>query len=101
MIYQKANEHDSKIHERVKEENEQKGLRPEKLYADSSYINGVSIQDYRKQGQELMGYIQAERTPKPEDFRVEKFSIDMKTLEATCPAGQVSKRPPPLEVASF
>lgn len=92
MIYQKANEHDSKIHEKVKEGNEQKGLQPDKLYADSGYVNGASLKEYKQHGQELMGYIQKETTAKPEAFKVEKFSIDMKTLEATCPAGHMSEK---------
>jgi transposase len=90
MIYQKANEYDSKIHEKIVEGNKQKGFKPEKLYADLGYISGASIRDYRKRGQELMGYIRGETTPKLEDFKVEKFSIDMEKLEATCPAGHVS-----------
>ncbi len=90
MIYQKANEYDSKIHDRVRGEHGRKGLQPEKLYADSSYISRARIQDYRKHGQELMGYIRGENSPKPEDFKVEKFSIDMEKLEAVCPAEQVS-----------
>jgi hypothetical protein len=92
MIYQKAHEHDSKIHEKVKEGNEQKGLKPDKLYADSSYVNGASLREYKRHGQELMGYIQKETTAKPEAFKVEKFSINMETLEATCPAGRMSER---------
>jgi len=64
MIYQKANEHDSKIHEKVKEGNEQKGLQPDKLYADSGYVNGASLKEYKRHGQELMGYIQKETTAK-------------------------------------
>ncbi len=75
MIYQKANEYDMKIHERVIEGNKEKGFEPEKVYADSGYISGASIREYRKEGQELMGYIRGENTPKPEDFKVEKFEF--------------------------
>ena len=56
------------------------------MYADSGYISGASIREYRKEGQELMGYIRGENSPKPEDFKVEKFAIYMKKLEAICPA---------------
>ncbi len=90
MIYQKSNEDDSKIHGKVKEGNEQKGLKPEKLYVDGSYISGAYIYDYRENGQELMGYMKGSSSRKPEDFKLDKFSIDMGTMKATCPAGQVS-----------
>jgi len=90
MIYQRSNEDDSRIHERVKEGNEQKGLHPEKLYADTNYINGTAIGDYRKNGQELMGYIQGDSSKKPEAFKVQRFDIDIDGLKAFCPAGKES-----------
>ena len=90
MIYQRANESDSRIHEQVREENEQRGLQPEKLYADTKYISGAAIRDYRQGGQELMGYIQGDRSKKPEAFKLQKFNIDMHTLKAVCPAGKES-----------
>ena len=90
MIYQRANEDDSRIHEQVREENERRGLQPEKLYADTKYISGVAIRDYRQGGQELMGYIQGDRSKKPEAFKLQKFNIDMHTLKAVCPAGKES-----------
>jgi transposase len=90
MIYQKANEDDSQIHGKLREGNEQRGLQPEKLYADTNYISGTEIKEYRSQGQELMGYIQGNTTKKPEDFKLQKFDIDMNTLKAVCPAGKES-----------
>ena len=90
MIYQRANESDSRIHEQVREENEQRGLQPEKLYADTNYISGAAIRDYRQGGQELMGYIPPDTSKKPEAFRLQKFDIDMHTLKAVCPAGKES-----------
>ena len=53
------------------------------------YINGSAICEYRKHGQELMGYMQAESSKKPEAFKIQRFSIDMER-KAICPAGQVS-----------
>ncbi|HDZ27253.1 MAG TPA: hypothetical protein ENH65_12175 [Candidatus Aminicenantes bacterium] len=41
MKYQKSNENDSQIHDKVKEGNERTGLHPEKLYADTNYISGL------------------------------------------------------------
>jgi transposase len=90
MIYQKANEDDSQIHGKLKEGNERRGLQPEKLYADTKYISGTEIKEYRSQGQELMGYIQGNTTKKPEDFKLQKFDINMNTLKAVCPAGKES-----------
>lgn len=90
MIYQRANEHDYKIHEKLREANEQKGLKPEKLYADSSYISGIEINNYRKRNQELMGYVQLDSCKKDEDFKLDNFDIDPVKLEATCPTGKVS-----------
>jgi len=90
MIYQKSNEDDSRIHEQVKEGNEQRGLHPEKLYADTNYINGTAIGDYRKNGQELMGYIQGDSSKKTEAFKLQRFEIDIDGLKAFCPAGKES-----------
>ena len=41
FLYQKSNEDDSQIHDKVKEGNERTGLHPEKLYADTNYISGL------------------------------------------------------------
>ena len=46
--------------------------------------------DYRKTGQELMGYIQGDNSKKPEAFKLQRFAIDMNTLKAVCPAGKES-----------
>lgn len=90
MIYQQAQAHDCNVHEKLREGNECRGLEPEKVYADRSYVNGGAIREYRNHGQELMGYIQGEYTRKPEEFKAYSFSIDMQKREAICPAGQVS-----------
>ncbi len=90
MIYQKSNEDDSQIHGKVKEGNERAGLQPEKVYADTKYISGAAIRDYSENEQKLMGYSQDGRSKRPEDFKVSKFSVDMNTLKAVCPAGQES-----------
>jgi hypothetical protein len=52
MIYQKSNEDDSRIHGIVKKENDRRGLKPEKVYADTNYISGVAIGEFRKNGKE-------------------------------------------------
>ena len=90
MIYQKSNEDDSQIHDKVKEGNERTGLHPEKLYADTKYISGAAIRDYSENEQKLMGYSQDGRSKRPEDFKVSQFSVDMNTQTAICPAGQES-----------
>jgi len=90
MIYQKSNEEDSQIHDKVKEGNERTGLQPEKLYADTNYISGAAIRDYSENEQKLMGYSQDGRSKRPEDFKVSQFSVDMNTQTAICPAGQES-----------
>jgi len=92
MIYQQAQAHDCNIHEKLREGNECRGLKPEKLYADMSYINGGAIGEYRKHGQVLMGYIQGEYPKKPQQFKASSFSIDMQELTAICPAGQPATR---------
>jgi hypothetical protein len=88
MIYQQAQAHDCNIHEKLREGNECRGLHPEKMYADMSYINGGAICEHRKHGQELMGYIRGQYAKKPEEFKAYSFSIDMQELKAICPAGQ-------------
>jgi hypothetical protein len=90
MIYQQAHAHDCNVHEKLREGNECRGLEPEKVYADMSYINGGAICEYRNRGQELMGYMQGEYTRKPEEFKAYSFSIDMQKREAICPAGQIA-----------
>ena len=37
-----------------------------------------------------MGYIQGDRSKKPEAFKLQKFNIDMHTLKVICPAGKES-----------
>ncbi len=90
MIYQEAQENDSKIHEKIKEGNGQRGLSPKKIFADSNYIGGKFIKEYRENGQELMGYMQENGTVRDKDFRNDKFIIDMKTYKTKCPAGKQS-----------
>ena len=90
MIYQQAQAHDCNIHEKLREGNEYRGLEPEKMYADMSYINGGAICEHRKHGQELMGYIRGQYAKKPEEFKAYSFSIDMQKLQAICPAGQLT-----------
>lgn len=92
MIYQKSNENDSRIHKHVQEGNEQRGLEPEKIYADTNYINGSALDDYRNRGQELMGYIQRNTSKKPEAFKLQRFAVNMNTFKAVCPAGEESLR---------
>lgn len=46
MIYQQAQAHDCNIHEKLREGNECRGLHPEKVYADMSYINDGAICGY-------------------------------------------------------
>jgi IS5 family transposase len=88
MVYQRANEDDSRVHGQVREENKRRGLHPEKLYADSKYISGAAIREYRENGQELMGYMQGERSKKPEGFQLKRFDVNMDALKARCPAGK-------------
>jgi transposase len=90
MIYQSSNEDDSRIHGRVQECNDRKGLRPEKLYADAKYITGAVLHAYRENGQKLMGYMQSDRSKKPAAFKLEKFQVDIANMKAVCPAGQAS-----------
>jgi hypothetical protein len=90
MIHQQAQAHDCNIHGKLREGNECRGLHPDKVYADMSYINGGAICEHRKHGQELMGYMQGEYINKPEAFKAYSFSIDMQKREAICPAGQVT-----------
>jgi len=90
MIYQQAHEHDSYVHKELREGNEHRDLRPEKVYADMAYINGSAICEYRKHGQELMGYMQADSSKKPEAFKIQGFAIDMERKKAVCPAGRES-----------
>jgi transposase len=90
MIYQRAQEHDCKIHEKIREGNERRGLKPEKMYADTGYISGAAIREYRKNKQELMGYMQADSSNKPDAFKSKRFDFDTDRLKAICPAGRES-----------
>jgi len=90
MIYQRAHESDINIHDKVKEGNKRHGLHPEKVFTDGNYISATYLHEYRKNGQELMGYIKRDSTKKHEDFRLDKFKIDTEKREAICPAGKMS-----------
>jgi hypothetical protein len=91
MIYQKSNEDDSRIHGMLKEGNERRGLKPDKVYADTNYINGVAIGEYRKNGQELMGYAQGDSSKRrPEAFKLQSFDVDIEGMKAICPGGKKS-----------
>jgi len=90
MIYQPANEDDSRIHEEVREGNNQRDLQPEKLFADSNYINGSAIKKYQENKQVLMGYMQGDNSKKPDAFKLAQFDIDLELLKSICPAGKES-----------
>lgn len=91
MIYQSANEHDGKVHDQIALGNERVGLSPPKTFADSNYVSGERIKQYRDHGGELMGYIQHHGTREPA-FRLEAFEIDCENRSAVCPAGHRSDR---------
>ena len=92
MIYQRANEGDISIHDKVKEGNKRARLHPEKLFADTNYIKGSEIREYLHNDQTLMGYLQGAVSKKPPQFQLSQFSVDMKTYQAICPAGHVSEK---------
>jgi hypothetical protein len=51
IFYQRPDEHDSRVHGQLREENKRRSLHPEKLYVDSNYISGAAIREYRENGQ--------------------------------------------------
>ena len=92
MFYQSANENDQNIHDVLINNNKTKGLNPEKIYADQNYISSKRIHDYREDGQELLGRISLDTSKKPEEFKLNKFQIDMENKIAICPMKKKSYR---------
>ncbi len=92
MIQQPANENDNKILPKLKEMNDERGLKPDKTYADTNYLSGTAIREFEERGENLMGYVQKDTSLKPKNFKLENFKIDMKNLTATCPKGVRSER---------
>jgi len=92
MIQQAAQENDNKILPKVEKNNESHDLKPEKLFADSNYISSKDIKDFKEKNQELMGFAQQDSSQKPDDYKLEKFEIDMSTFSAVCPAGNKSEK---------
>ena len=91
MIYQQANEHDGKVHEQIAVGNKHIGVNPPKTFADSNYVSGQVIKQYRDSGGELMAYIQRHGDRQPA-FQLAAFEIDCENHTATCPAGHPSER---------
>lgn len=92
MIQQEAKANDQKIHDKLNESNERNGLNPNKIYADGNYISSESIKNYRENGQELMGYIGKDTSDRHDDFKNEKFDIDLENKTAICPEGKKSEK---------
>jgi len=92
MIYQEANGSDQKIHDKYIEVNNKSELQPEKIFADQNYISGKSIFKYQKNNQELLGAIGSDNSKKPDEFKLNKFEIDMKKMAAVCPMNKVSEK---------
>ena len=92
MIQQAANENDNKILPKLKEMNDEMGLKPDKTYADTNYISRTAIMEFEERGERLMGYVQKDTSAKPEGFKLEDFKIDMDTLTAICPKGIKSEK---------
>lgn len=90
MIYQKANNSDHIIHDKLMENNESKNLKPAKIFTDQNYISGESIFRYKEKGQVLMGQIPSDTSKKPDKFKLNKFKIDMDKFSAKCPMGKKS-----------
>lgn len=91
MIYQPANEYDGDVHDQVSLDNERIGLEPNTLFADSNYVSGEHIKQYRDRGQELMGYPKS-YGGKDKAFLLEAFDIDFDNYFSVCPAGYGSIR---------
>jgi len=92
MIYQKASGSDQKIHDKYREINNKSKLQPEKIFADQNYISGESIFNYQKNNQELLGIIGSDNSKKANEFKLNKFEIDMETLTAVCPMKKKSEK---------
>ena len=101
MIQQEAKASDQKIHDKYKSENKRNGLKPEKIYADGNYISSESINNYRENEQELMGYIGKDTSERHDDFKNEKFDVDFKNKTAVCPEGKKSEKWSELKDGSF
>jgi transposase len=90
MIQQEAKAGDRLIHPLLNNENNRNGLKPEKIFADGNYISSGAINNYREKNQELMGYIGKDVSKKDEEYKTDKFKIDIINKTAVCPEGKKS-----------
>jgi transposase len=88
MIPQSCRENDNKILPELEKRNNEAGLSPEKTYADSNYISSGAIKDFERKNKVLMGYVQEQYSNIPEEFRIDKFKIDIPNQTAECPEGK-------------
>ncbi len=86
-----STEHDSVALERILDKEIETEKAPEKIYGDSAYITGDTIQKARDKGIELMGPMKKESS-KGNKFKQEKFEINLETKIAVCPGNKKSKR---------
>ena len=67
---------------------------PEEQYVDGGYISGDNLASSAKQGIELVGPVQGDRSPQsrlPGGITLDQFVIDREASVATCPAGQTAQ----------
>lgn len=86
MIYQRANENDNKILDKIEDSNKRTGIKSADLFGDGNYISGGKIKEFEEKGKKLMGHFQGESRVKPKGFLLSDFKIDTKRQKAICPA---------------
>ena len=84
-----ANENDALALPDIQDRLTQRGLQPDKHYADGGYCNGKTLESSERKGIDLRGYI-GNASRKPEGFRLEDFLLDIERRWALCPAGKLA-----------
>jgi len=85
-----ANDDDSEAVDGIHRRLQERGLEPNKHYADQGYISGANIAHSAERGIELVGRVAADTSTKAKGFKQSDFVLDFEHKIATCPNGQTS-----------
>lgn len=90
IVTQNATESDKPGMAEVLDQQVQMGLEaPSHLYVDGAYVSALALHQAQQQGRELVGPAPASPHKGP-GFTVDQFHVQVESLRAVCPAGQIN-----------
>lgn len=90
MIQQSAPAGDILKHREIQEGNK-RGLNPEMVFVDQSYMSGEAIKFHKERDQKLMGYMQKNGKQRQDiEYQQNNFQIKASEQKAICPMGKES-----------